>query len=136
MTTTRTKSWDEVTAAFDRIEEHLRKRFAQVGREAATERTHLEKSVRGAVELVEQLLDASAKTVRDATLRDDLRHLAETMRAALLSTMDRAGDELPKAVHRTLPGRAAQAKTAAHPAHKTGARAKVTHPAKRATAAH
>jgi hypothetical protein len=119
MVTTRHTSWDEVTAALDRIEEHLRKRFTHIGHDAAAERANLEKSVRGAISLVEDFLGASAKTVHDPMLRTDLRHLAETMRKALLSTLEHAG-ELPDSLRRNLPGRAAP--TAAHPARKAAAR--------------
>jgi hypothetical protein len=119
--------WREVGERFEALGTDLRRHFAQVGKDTATQRAALEKAVEALVKDIEKMFVAAGETMRDPVLRKDVVQIGRAMRAAVRDTV-RATDVRPG---RTVVGAAKPAakKAAAagkRPARKPAAR-KPTH---------
>ena len=119
----RPTEWQEVGQRFEALGTDLRRHFAKVGQDAATQRDALEKSVEALVKDIEKMFLAAGQTLRDPVLRKDVAKIGEAVRHAVHETV-RAGDK-PRADHAH--GQKAGTKPAAKPVHKP-ATAKAKHP--------
>ncbi len=84
--------WEQVSEKFDELTAHLRDRFDEVGADATADREAFEKSLRALASALEDTLTSAGRVVRDPVLRKDLAALAATLREALLSTFNTAGE--------------------------------------------
>jgi len=87
-------AWEQVGENFEALGQHMRAHFDEVASDAAAERAAFEKSVRGLLAALEEGFGAARKTVRDPMLRDDVTSVATSVREALLSTFETAGDQM------------------------------------------
>lgn len=98
------KAWEQVGTTFDSLTAHLRRRFDEVGADAAADREAFEKSLRALLTSLEETLSSAGSLVRDPVLRRDLTKLAKSVRKALVETFETAGeqvrDRLPAQVRR------------------------------------
>jgi hypothetical protein len=90
----RSNQWEQVSERFEALADHLRGHFDEVGTEASAERTVFERSIRGLLAALEDGFGAAGKAVRDPVLRDDVKSVATSVREALLSTLETAGDQV------------------------------------------
>lgn len=96
------KPWDQVGTQFELLGEHLRGRFDHVGAEASAERKALEKALRGLVKVLDDAFGSASEVARDPKLRQEIINLAESVRSALLATIERAGGSVSGPVRRTV----------------------------------
>jgi ElaB/YqjD/DUF883 family membrane-anchored ribosome-binding protein len=111
---TETDVWGQVEKRFATLSDHLRTRFTEVGVEADSELQALEQSVRGLMKVIEDAIGATDKAMRDRRLRSDVAELFASLRHALVTSLDRAQQQvrhpLGRVEHRTATSPASAAK--------------------------
>jgi hypothetical protein len=88
------KAWRQVGEQFDTLGTQLRKHFDEVSAEATTERAAFEKALRALLSALEDGFGTAGKAVRDPALRENLNELSASLREALLSIFEAAGDQV------------------------------------------
>lgn len=88
------KAWEQVGKRFDSLSSHLRSRFDEVGADAAADRAAFEESLRTLMSALEETLSAAGNVVRDPVLRHDLAELAASLRGAIVTTFETAGEQV------------------------------------------
>ena len=101
------EAWETVGERFESLGTHLRKHFDEVSADATAEGVAFEKSVRGLLSALEDGFSAARDAVRDPMLRDDVTGVAASVREALLSTFEGAGEQVRERLAR--PARAVRA---------------------------
>ena len=84
-------AWQDVAERFETFGKHVRRHFASGSAASDADRLQLEKSAKALLSAVEDTLAAAAGVVKDTKVRNDLAKLADSIRAALVTSLDGAG---------------------------------------------
>ena len=137
------KAWDQVNETLVAFGTQVRTSAEKMTKGTAVDRAAFEKSVRDMFAAIEDGFGLAGKAIRDPKIRKDVSSVADSVRQALLATMESAGEQvrerLPRAPGQRSPkssGRKAASKTATRKAApvKRAAPVKNAAPARKATA--
>lgn len=137
------KAWDQVNERLVALGTQVRTSAEKMTKGTAVDRAAFEKSVRDMFAAIEDGFGLAGKAIRDPKIRKDVASVAESVRQALLATMESAGEQvrerLPRALGQRSPnssGRKAASKTARRKAApvKRAAPVKKAAPGRKATA--
>jgi hypothetical protein len=98
------KAWDQVNERFVALGTQVRKSADKMTKGTAVDRAAFEKSVRDMFGAIEDGFGLAGKAIRDPKIRKDLSNVADSVRQALLATMESAGEQVRERLPRA-PGK-------------------------------
>ena len=125
------KAWDQVNERLVALGTQVRTSAEKMTKGTAIDRAAFEKSVRDMFAAIEDGFGLAGKAIRDPKIRKDVSSVAESVRQALLATMESAGEQVRERLPRA-PGKRSPTSTGRKAASKTATRKAA--PVKRAAA--
>jgi hypothetical protein len=88
------KAWDQVNERLVALGTQVRTSADKMTKGTAIDRAAFEKSVRDMFSAIEDGFGLAGKAIRDPKIRKDLANVADSVRQALLATMESAGEQV------------------------------------------
>ena len=116
------KAWDQVNERLVALGTQVRASADKMTKGTAIDRAAFEKSVRDMFAAIEDGFGLAGKAIRDPKIRGDLSNVADSVRQALLATMESAGEQVRERLPRVPGKRSAKSTGRKAPASKTETR--------------